>query len=119
MKKKTSLFFLVLLISATSLLAQTKSPEKIELPADVSIINAQLDVFKSNVYNHVQLTDLDVEKFDKISITNKQGTVLIKKTVNTPIANMDLSQLEDGVYLLGLWSSTNMREKIIKFIIRR
>ena len=77
MKKKTSLFFLVLLISATSLLAQTKSPEKIELPADVSIINAQLDVFKSNVYNHVQLTDLDVEKFDRISITNKQGTVLI------------------------------------------
>ena len=119
MKKKTSLSLLVLLISATSLLAQTKSPEKIELPADVSIINAQLDVFKSNVYNHIQVTDLDVEKFDKISVTNKQGSVLIKKTVNTPITNMDLSQLEDGVYLLGLWSSTNMREKIIKFIIRR
>ena len=83
MKKKTSLSLLVLLISATSLLAQTKSSDKIELPADVSIINAQLDVFKSNVYNHIQVTDLDVEKFDKISVTNKQGFVLIKKTVNT------------------------------------
>ena len=119
MKRLTSVFIIMFLITGNLLFAQTKSPEKTELPADVSIINAQLDVFKSNVYNTVQLTDLDVEKFDKISITNKQGTVLIKKTVNTSIANMDLSQLEDGVYLLGLWSSTNMREKIIKFIIRR
>ena len=110
MKRLTSVFILMFLITGNLLLAQTKSPEKTELPADVSIINAQLDVFKSNVYNTVQLTDLDVEKFDKISITNKQGTVLIKKTVNTSIANMDLSQLEDGVYLLGLWSSTNIRE---------
>ncbi len=119
MKKQSSLFLLVLLLAGTSLVAQTKSPSTAELPADVSIINAQLDVFKNNVYNHVQVTDLDVEKFDKISVIDKQGTVLIKKNVNTPMTNMDFSQLSDGVYLLGLWSSTNMREKTIKFIIRR
>ncbi|MEO5946034.1 MAG: T9SS type A sorting domain-containing protein [Chitinophagaceae bacterium] len=119
MKKLTSVFLVILFISGTSLIAQTKAPVRTEFPADVSIINAQLDVFKNDVHNQVQITDLDIEKFDRISVIDKQGTVLIKKTVNTSIANMDFSQLEDGVYLLGLWSSTNMREKTIKFIIRR
>lgn len=119
MKKQTTLFLLVLLLAATSLDAQTKSPAIKELPADVSIINAQLDVFKNNLYNKIQVTELDVEKFDKISVIDKQGTILIKKTVNTPMTNLDFSQLEDGVYLLGLWSSANMREKTIKFIIKR
>lgn len=109
----------MMLITGSSLLAQTKTPIRTEFPADVSIINAQLDVFKNDVHNQVQITDLQVEKFDRISVIDKQGTVLIKKTVNGSVANMDFSQLQDGVYVLGLFSSSNMKEKTIKFIIRR
>lgn len=119
MKKLISLFLFMQLIAGTSVIAQNKAPVKTDFPADVSIINAQLDVFKSNVYNNVQVTDLDVEKFDRISVTDNKGTILIKKTVNASIANMDFSQLQDGVYVLGLFSSSNMKEKTIKFIIRR
>ena len=119
MKKQTSFFILSLFISVTTLVAQPKTPEKTVLPNDVSVVNAQLDVFKNNVNNQIQIIDLQVEQYDKISILDKQGTVLLKKTVKSGIADMDVSHLDEGVYLLGLWSSANMKEKTIKFIIRR
>lgn len=119
MKKQSLLLFLSIAISVATVSAQSKEPAKKEIAPEVSVINAQLDMFKGNVGNQMQVTDLEVERFDRISVFNKQGAVLIKKTVNTSIAHMDLSQLEEGVYLLGLSSSSTLKEKTIKFIISR
>ena len=71
------------------------------------------------VQNQLLLTNLKEEEFDRIAIVNMQGSVVQKQTVSGPAVKLNLTELEEGVHLLLLHSSSRMKEKSIKIIIKR
>jgi len=48
-----------------------------------------------------------------------QGAPLLKQTINGETARIDVSSLTEGVYLLVLHSSVTLKEKNLKFIVRK
>ena len=71
------------------------------------------------VQNQLLLTNLKEEEFDRIAIVNMQGSVVQKQTVSGPAVKLNFTELEEGVHLLLLHSSSRMKEKSIKIIIKR
>jgi hypothetical protein len=119
MKNFTALVFILLALSHTATFAQARSRDKKSIPVEDSAINIQKDVHYRIIQNQIQLTNLQHEDYDKLAVLDLQGTVLVKKTVTTPSAVLDITMLDDGVYILQLRSSVRLKEKTIKFIIRK
>lgn len=71
------------------------------------------------VQNQLLLTNLKEEEFDRIAIINMQGAVLQRQNVSGPAVRLNLSELEEGVHLLLLHSSSRMKEKTIKMVVKR
>lgn len=71
------------------------------------------------VQNQLLLTNLKEEEFDRIAIINMQGSVLQRQNVSGPAVRLNLSELEEGVHLLLLHSSSRMKEKTIKMVVKR
>ncbi len=119
MKTKKLLILSLLLLVVTSLFSQTNKPVKGNNSNGETIINARLDIFKGNVHSKLKITELNIGEFDQIFVSNTRGAILLKKTVKTGIANMDVSQLDEGLYLLELRSTSTLNEKVIKILIKR
>lgn len=119
MKKNILLFLFMMLLASSTIFAQKKVPVNDEESHDITIIKASQEIFNGSVQNHIKVTDLDLEKYDRVTVLNRQGIILINKVVNTSSTKMDVSHFDEGVYLLGLRSSSTRKEKIIKFMIRR
>lgn len=120
MKNYVSLVFIFIALTNSAIsIAQPKPQDKKSIPIEDSAINLQKDVHYRIIQNQIQLTNLQPEEYDKLAILDLQGTILVKKTVHTPTAVLDITMLEDGVYILQLRSSVRLKEKTIKFIIRK
>lgn len=120
MKNYISLVFIFIALTNSAIsIAQPKPQDKKSIPIEDSAINLQKDVHYRIIQNQIQLTNLQPEEYDKLAILDLQGTILVKKTVYTPTAVLDITMLEDGVYILQLRSSVRLKEKTIKFIIRK
>ncbi|MBC7874307.1 MAG: T9SS type A sorting domain-containing protein [Ferruginibacter sp.] len=82
-------------------------------------LNPQLAIYPNPVQNQLTVTNIDPGEYDRIAVYNMQGAVMQLQTVRTTMAKMDISHLPDGVYLLLLRSSGTLKEKSIKFIVRK
>ncbi len=69
--------------------------------------------------NQLVVSKLKPDEFDKAAVYNMQGSVLLRQKITTSTIRMDATALNEGVYLLILQSSLSLREKSIKFVVRR
>lgn len=86
--------------------------EKVEL-------TTRLVVYPNPVQNQLNIFNIKPEEYDRAVIYNMQGAILLQNTINTTTARIDISNLSDGVYLFVLRSSIALKEKSIKFVVRK
>lgn len=90
----------------------TEEPEKVEL-------TTKLVVYPNPVQNQLNISKINPEEYDRLTVYNMQGALLQQQKICTTVARMDISNLLDGVYLLTLHSSFTYKEKSIKFVVRK
>ncbi len=93
-------------------ITDTEEAERVEL-------TTKLVIYPNPVQSQLNVSNIDPEEFDRVAIYNMQGAVLQQKSINSSTARMDISNLPDGVYLLILRSSVSLKEKSIKFVVRK
>lgn len=86
--------------------------EKVEL-------TTQLVFYPNPVQSQLNIFNINPEEYDRAVIYNMQGAMLQQHPINTSTARIDISNLSDGVYLFVLRSSAALKEKSIKFIVRK
>jgi hypothetical protein len=121
MKTPVLFWLMIVLFFHSTVNAQTsqairRSPER---TTEESIINARHTVHISFAQNQLLITNLQQEDFDRIIVFNMRGAVTLQQTVREPSSRLDLTSMEDGVYLLVLRSSATMKEKTMKFVVRK
>ncbi|MEZ5035287.1 MAG: T9SS type A sorting domain-containing protein [Chitinophagaceae bacterium] len=116
MKKLIAFYIVFICYAHISVLAQTTMHQDYDT-GKPTVIDAQNDQFKNADSKHIIIQNLQVNDFDDISILDKSGTILFKKSVSGAETTINVSQLKSGVYILRLWSSKQMNEKTIKVFI--
>jgi len=114
------LLLMQLLLLQISLSAQTTTPVPRTAGTEKEVIRLtnKLVVFPNPITEQLTVTGLKGE-YDKIVVYNMQGAPLLKQTINGETARVDVSSLTEGVYLLVLHSSVTLKEKNLKFIVRK
>jgi Secretion system C-terminal sorting domain len=82
-------------------------------------LTSKLVVYPNPVTEQLKVTGLDTDGYDRIFVYNMQGAQLYKQTINGNSALIDVNSLPEGVYLLVLKSSVTMKERNLKFVVRR
>lgn len=99
--------------------AETYAAATSEPDAEKITTSPNLAIYPNPVQTKLTVTGLLQEQYDRITVYNMQGAVVLLQTVNTNLAFMDVSSLTDGVYMLVLRSSATLKEKSMKFIVRK
>lgn len=94
------------------LITDEAEEEKIEL-------TTKLVIYPNPVQSQLNVANIDPEEYDRVIVYNMQGAVLQQKNITTSTLKMDISHLPDGVYLLVLRSSTSLKEKNFKFVVKK
>ena len=115
------LLLMQLLLLQISLSAQTTTPvaRTAETEKEVIRLANKLVIFPNPVTEQVTVTGLHKDEYDRLSVYNMKGDQLLKQTINGETTRIDVSSLIEGVYLLVLHSSVTLKEKNLKFIIRK
>ena len=110
-----------LLLLQISLSAQTTTPvaRTAETEKEVIRVTNKLVVFPNPITEQITVTGLNKDEYDRITVYNMQGTQLLKQTINGTTVRVDANSLPEGVYLLVLHSSVTLKEKNMKFIVKR
>jgi Secretion system C-terminal sorting domain len=82
-------------------------------------LTAQLIIYPNPVQNQLTVSNINSEEYNRVVVYNMQGAQLKQQTVSTSMARFDISDLPDGVYLLILRSTGSLKEKSIKFVVRK
>lgn len=99
---------------AEMITAGEKDPESEKLTAET-----KLAVYPNPVQDQLTVSNLKAEDFDKITVYNMQGAVILQQTTKGNAARLDVSSLPDGVYLLVLRSTVTFKEKSMKIVVRK
>ena len=115
------LLLMQLLLLQISLSAQTTTPvaRTAETEKEVIRLANKLVIFPNPVTEQVTVTGLHKDEYDRLSVYNMKGDQLLKQTINGETTRIDVSSLIEGVYLLVLHSSVTLKEKNLKFIVRK
>jgi hypothetical protein len=98
----------------TTIVAKSTETEK-----EVIQLTNRLVVYPNPVTEQMTVTGLNKDEYNSLSVYNMQGAQLMKQTINGETARVDVNALPEGVYLLVLHSSVTLKEKNLKFIVRR
>jgi hypothetical protein len=99
---------------ASTMVSRTTGIEK-----EVIQLTNKLVVYPNPVTEQLTVSGLNKDEYDWISVYNMQGAQLLKQTINSETARIDVNSLPEGVYLLVMHSSVTLKEKNLKFIVRR
>ncbi len=83
------------------------------------ILTEKLHLYPNPVQNQLLISNMNPEEYDRISVYNMQGAVILQHKVTATTARLDVSNLAEGVYLLVFRSSAALKEKTIKFVVSR
>ena len=122
MKTPKQILLLSLLLVQQLLLAQVsqkKSPGLNDGIAEEVRLNARQEIYTSSAQNQLVITNLKPDEYDRAAVVNMQGAVVLKQSVNATLLRLDISNLVDGLYLLVLHSSASLKEKSVKFVVKR
>jgi|CXWL01.1.fsa_nt_gi hypothetical protein len=95
--------------------AVTDAVDEIEQAAVVT----KLVIYPNPVQNQLTISSINPEEYNLVTVYNMHGAMLQQQTVNSTSARMDISHMPDGVYLLTLRSSATLKEKSIKFVVKK
>jgi Secretion system C-terminal sorting domain len=79
----------------------------------------KLSIFPNPVQDLVTVTQEKPDEFDRITVYNMEGAVIMQQSMKGTAARMDVSSFSNGVYLMVLRSSQTMKEKNLKFVVRK
>lgn len=79
----------------------------------------ELQLFPNPVTDQLNISGLDPALFDQLFIYDMQGNMIHKTKITNGYIKLDLGHVAGGVYLLVLRSSTQLKEKTIKFVISK
>jgi hypothetical protein len=99
---------------AATIVGRSAATEKTEIQ-----LTGKLVVYPNPVMDQLTVTGLNKDEYDLLAVYNMQGAQLLKQTVNGESARVDVNSLPEGMYLLVLNSSVTLREKNVKFMVRR
>ena len=122
MKTPKQILLLSLLLVQQLLLAQVshkKSPGLNDGVAEEVRLNGRQEIYTSSAQNQLVITNLKPDEYDRAAVVNMQGAVVLKQSVNATLLRLDISNLVDGLYLLVLHSSASLKEKSVKFVVKR
>jgi hypothetical protein len=115
---KTVMLPFLLLLTATAF-AQPAEPQPVVRTSEGVIIHARYPALYSSNGNTLTLQHLRENGFDRLAIFDARGNTVMRADPVTNGSRVDISHLDDGVYLLVFRSSETMKEKVVKFVIRR
>jgi hypothetical protein len=104
-----SLILLLLLVRFT---AVAQAEQKVPL-------TEKLVVYFNPVQSQLVANNPAPGEYDKLTIYDMRGAPLLQQNIKTSTIRVDISSLEDGVYLLVLRTSATGKEKSIKFVVRK
>ena len=76
-------------------------------------------LFPNPVQDLLTISNLDPEQYDRLYVYDMRGGLLMQRNIFATQIRLSLPDLTDGVYLLVLRSTTSMKEKTIKFLVRK
>ncbi|NOT49758.1 MAG: T9SS type A sorting domain-containing protein [Chitinophagaceae bacterium] len=79
----------------------------------------KLSIYPNPVQEKLTISNLQAAGYDRIAVYNMQGALLLKQSANGNATNVDMTTLSNGVYLLVLRSSATLKEKSLKFVVKR
>ncbi|MFN8290337.1 MAG: T9SS type A sorting domain-containing protein [Chitinophagaceae bacterium] len=105
--------------------AAETAPE--EVPATVTTpateeskeTNVHFQLFPNPVQDQLSVRNIDMTAYDKITIYDMKGQIMLQQKVTMATARFDVSTLAEGVYVIALRSAKSMKEKTTKFVISR
>lgn len=112
-------FLLATAPGARAQMSDASDRDVLEFLSDEPTGNPQAPVLYKYQANHILLTNLKTYNYDRISVTDMKGNVVLKQETTANNTRLDISSLADGVFVLTLRSSCTMKEKQVKFLIRR
>ena len=120
-KPKRSLLLLLLLLQQilVAQVVQKKSSSSNDAAVEEVRLNARQEIYTSSAQNQLVITNLKPDEYDRAAVVNMQGAVVLKQSVNATLLRLDISNLVDGLYLLVLHSSASLKEKSVKFVVKR
>lgn len=95
------------------------APVTTETANEKVTISPSVIIYPNPVQTKLTVSGLQQEEYDRITVYNMQGAMVLQQSANNNIARMDVSTLTDGVYLLVLRSSISLKEKSMKFVVRK
>ena len=107
-----------LLLLQVTLSAQVQSHQNQDSKEVIQLTN-KLVVYPNPITEQMTVVGLNKDEYDKLLVYNMQGAQLLKQTITGETARIDISSLTEGVYLLVLRSSVTLKEKNLKFIVRK
>ncbi len=81
--------------------------------------DAKLSIYPNPVQEKLSITDLQAAGYDIVCVYNMQGALLLRQTAKSNAVNIDISAMSNGVYLLVLRSSVTLKEKSLKFVVKK
>lgn len=115
---KTVLVSILLLLTA-SLAAQPAETGPVVRASEGVIIHARYPALYASNGNTLTLQHVREHGFDRLVIFDARGNAVMRADQVNNGSRVDISHLEDGVYVLVFRSSETMKEKAVKFVIRR
>ena len=100
-------------------MVQKKSSSSNDAAVEEVRLNARQEIYTSSAQNQLVITNLKPDEYDRAAVVNMQGAVVLKQSVNATLLRLDISNLVDGLYLLVLHSSASLKEKSVKFVVKR
>jgi hypothetical protein len=95
------------------------SAKTAEPASEIIPLTNKLVLYPHPVTEQMTVAGLNKDEYDRLMIYNMQGALLLQQTITGTIARIDANALPDGVYLLVLHSSVTLKEKNVKFLVRR
>lgn len=83
-----------------------------------TIITPKLVVYPNPVQNQLVVSNINPVEYDRITIYNMQGALVLQQPAKTNTVRFDVSGLPDGMYLLVLRSTITLKETSIKFVVK-
>lgn len=81
--------------------------------------NTRFQLFPNPVQDQLSIRNIDMNEYDKITIYDMKGQIILQQKVTMVSARFDVSNLAEGVYVVALRSVKTLKEKTTKFVISR
>lgn len=81
--------------------------------------DTKLSIYPNPVQEKLTVSNLQTGDYDLVSVYNMQGALLLRQSAKGNTISINMNNLSNGVYLLVLRSSATLKEKSLKFVVKK